>query len=189
MRYDRTIFGIGLALGALALGPLAQPRAAAAQQTAPAPLTRAHLDDLRATLERHMNRERRDLDGLQRQVDVVTLYSRLADVAHVDQVRFFGPPEEGEEEPRGISAFVFVPKDVAGPDRGSLLIWQRGEDELEIESWSDVPELRDLLGRGVTIIAPEYDGAPEERLEAVPEYALQRYPFLDGNRVEWREPS
>lgn len=189
MRYDRTIFRIGLALGALALGPLAQPRAAAAQQTAPAPLTRAHLDDLRATLERHMNQERRRLDGLQRQVDVVTLYSRLTDVAYVDQVRFFGPPEEGEEEPRGISAFVFVPKGMAGPDRGSLLIWQRGEDELEIESWSDVPELRDLLGRGVTIIAPEYDGAPEERLDAVPEYALQRYPFLDSNRVEWREPN
>lgn len=189
MRYDRTIFGIGLVLGALALGSLTQPRASAAQQTAPAPLTRAHLDDLRATLERHMNQERRRLDGLQRQVDVVTLYSRLVDVAYVDEVRFFGPPEEDGEEPRAISAFAFVPKSVDGPDRGSLLIWQRGEDELEIESWSDVPELRDLLGRGVTIIAPTYDGAPDERLDAVPEYALQRYPFLDADRVEWREPS
>ena len=52
-----------------------------------------------------------------------------------------------------------------------------------------MPELRDLLGRGVTIIAPTYDGAPEERLDAVPDYALQRYPFLDADRVEWREPS
>lgn len=189
MRYDRTILGIGVALAALALGPLARPSAAAAQQTAPAPLTRAHLDDLRATLERHMNRERRQLAGLQRQVDVVTLYSRLTDVAYVDEVRFFGPPEEEGEEPRAISAFVFVPRGVDGPDRGSLLIWQRGEDELEIESWSDVPELRDLLGRGVTILAPAYDGAPEERLDAVPEYALRRYPFLDADRVEWREPS
>lgn len=188
MRYDRTVLGIGLTLGALALGLLAQPRAATAQQTAPAPLTRADLDELKATLERHMERERRDLDGLQRQVDVVTLYSRLTDVAHVDQVRFFGPPEDGEEEPRAISAFVFIPRSADGPDRGSLLIWQRGEDELEIESWSDVPELRDLLGRGVTIIAPEYDGAPEERLEAVPEYALERYPFLDAGSVEWRAP-
>lgn len=189
MRYDRTSLGIAVALGALAIGTLAQPRAAAAQQTAPAPLTRAHLDDLRATLEDHMDQERRRLDGLQRQVDVVTLYSRLTDIAYVDQVRFFGPPEEGEEEPRGISAFVFVPKDMDGPDRGSLLIWQRGEDELEIESWSDVPELRGLLDRGVTIFAPSYDGAPDERLDAVPEYALQRYPFLDADRVEWREPS
>ena len=67
-------------------------------------------------------------------------------------------------------------------------MWQRGEDELEIESWSDVPVLRDLLARGVTVIAPEYDGAPEERLDAVPEYALERYPFLDAGRVEWQAP-
>ena len=188
MRPHATLPGICATLAVLAVGVLVHPTVAAAQETDPAPLTRAHLDELMSTLERHMERERRDLDRLQRQVDVVTLYSRLADIGWVDEVRFFGPPEEGEEEPRAISAFVFVPKGTDGPDRGSLLIWQRGEDELEIESWSDVPVLRDLLTRGVTVIAPEYDGAPEERLDAVPEYALERYPFLDASRVEWQAP-
>lgn len=187
-RHGGRVLGIGAALAALALAPFAEPATLEAQQTAPAPLTRAHLDELRETLQQHMNRERRSLDGLQRQVDVVTLHYRLSDVAYVDEVRFFGPPEEGEDEPRAISAFVFIPRSMDGPDRGSLLVWQRGEDELEIESWSDVPELRDLLERGVTVIAPEYDGAPEERLDSVPDYAQQRYPFLDGGSVEWRAP-
>ncbi|MDX1494028.1 MAG: hypothetical protein R3253_08225 [Longimicrobiales bacterium] len=182
------------ALGALVVLSLASPTPAAAQDTAaapsavPAPLTRGHLDELRQRLQRHMARERRGLESLQRQVDVVTLYYRLADLAWVDEVRFFGPPEEGEDEPRAISALVFVPKATDGPERGSLLVWERGEDGLEIESWGDVPELRDHLERGVTIIAPTYSGAPEVRLDAVPEYAQRRYPFLAGGSVEWRAP-
>jgi hypothetical protein len=189
MRYHRTFLGIGLALGALGLTQLALPGSAAAQQSAAAPLTRAQLDELRARLARHMRQEQGRLNALQRQVDVATLFYRLSDVAHVDQVRFFGPPEEEGEEPRGITAFVFVPKRTDGAERGSLVVWQRGADELEIESWSDVPELRELVGRGVTVIAPAYRGAPEERLEAVPEYALARYPFLDPGSVSWREAS
>jgi len=188
MRHFNPSFGTALALAALAFGTLVLPAPAAAQQSATAPLTRAQLDELQATLERHMNQERNRLTALQRQVDVATLYYRLADVAHVDQVRFFGPPVEDEDEPRAISALVFVPKLLGGSERGSLLIWQRGDDELEIESWSDVPELRELVGRGVTVIAPTYDGAPDERLDAVPDYALDRYPFLERGRVEWREP-
>ena len=188
MRRYRALSGIFAALAILAVAPLAHSNVVAAQETDPAPLTRADLDELRSTLERHMSRERRDLDRLQRQVDVVTLYSRLSDIAWVDEVRFFGPPEEGEDEPRAISAFFFVPKSMDGPDAGSLLIWQRGEDELEIESWSDVPRLRELMERGVTVIAPEYDGAPEERLDVVAEYALERYDFLDADRVEWQAP-
>jgi hypothetical protein len=173
MRYHRTFLGIGLALGALGLTQLALPGSAAAQQSAAAPLTRAQLDELRTRLNRLMRQEQGLLNALQRQVEV----------------RFFGPPEEEGEEPRGITAFVFVPKRTDGAERGSLVVWQRGADELEIESWSDVPELRELVGRGVTVIAPAYRGAPEERLEAVPEYALARYPFLDPGSVSWREAS
>lgn len=198
MRYENGCSGMGVALATLALGLLGLPSPAASQQSASsqsvtppsaaAPLTRAQLDELRTTLRRHMNQERGRLAGLQRQVDVVTLYSRLADVAFVDEVRFFGPPVEEGEEPRAVSAFVFIPKSMDGGARGSLLIWERGDDALEIDSWSDVPELRELMARGVTVVAPTYDGAPEERLDAVPEYALQRYPFLDPSRVEWRAP-
>jgi hypothetical protein len=188
MRYLRPIFGIGLVLTALALGGLALPASAAGQQPAAAPLTRAHLDELESKLQGHMERERNRLAALQRQVDVATLFYRLSDVAHVDQVRFFGPAAEDGDEPRAITALVFVPKRVDGDGRGSLLIWQRGDAELEIESWSDVPELRELLGRGVTVIAPTYEGAPEERLDAVRDYALERYPFLEDGRVDWREP-
>lgn len=174
---------------------IAQDAAAAAAATAPAPasasapLTRAQLEEFRSTLERHMRQERGRLASLQGQVDVVTLHMRLSDIAHVDQVRFFGPASGESTEPRSIRAYVFVPKEMDQGSGGSLVVWQRGEDEQEIESWSDVPELRELLGRGVTIIAPDYDGAPEERLEAVTEYALDRYPFLDADRVEWRPPS
>lgn len=189
MRYSRPMLGVGAALAALALAQVALPGSATAQQSAAAPLTRADLDELRSTLRRHMNQERGRLNALQRQVDVATLHYRLMDVAHVDQVRFFGPPVEDGDEPRPITAFVFVPKRMDGDERGSLVIWQRGDDELEIESWSDVPELRELVGRGVTVIAPTYEGAPEERLDAVRDYSLERYPFLDRGRVEWREPS
>lgn len=188
MRYENYSLRVCAVLGALALGQLALSSPAAGQQSAAAPLTRAHLDELRSTLEGHMDQERRRLDGLQRQADVVTLYYRLSDIAYVDEVRFFGPPAEEGDEPRPITALVFVPKSMGGREQGELLIWQRGDDELEIESWSDVPELRDLLGRGVTVFAPTYEGAPDERLDAVPEYAIDRYPFLDANRVEWRVP-
>jgi hypothetical protein len=189
MRTHRTFLGIGLALGALGLTQLALPGSAAAQQSAAAPLTRAQLDELRARLARHMRQEQGRLNALQRQVDVATLFYRLGDVAHVDQVRFFGPPEEEGGEPRDITALVFVPKRADGAERGSLVVWQRGADELEIENWADVPELRELMGRGVTVIAPAYRGAPEERLDAVMEYALARYPFLDPGSVSWREAS
>jgi len=185
-----------LAAVVMVAAALAGPRAAVAQQgaqagtsSAAAPLTRAQLDELRGTLERHMRQERGRLASLQSQVDVVTLHMRLGDLAHVDQVRFFGPPSEGSTEPRTIRAYVFVPKEMGLDGSGSLVVWQRGDDEEEIESWSDVPELRALLGRGVTVVAPDYAGAPEERLDAVTEYALDRYPFLEAGRVEWRAPS
>jgi len=172
---------------------LTLPAVASAQDptsgaSAAAPLTRAQLDELMSDLEQYMRQERGRLEGLQSQVDVATLYTRLGDVAHVDQVRFFGPPYRDANEQRTITAFIFVPKAAGGPEHGSLLVWQRGDDELEIDSWSDVPELRDLLGRGVTIVAPTYPGAPEERLDAVPDYVLDRYPFLERGRVQWREP-
>ena len=187
MKYCRPIFGVLLALATLGLGHLALPTWATAQQSAAAPLTRAQLDELRTTLRRHMDQERGRLNALQRQVDIATLHYRLGDIAHVDQVSFFGPAAEDGDEPRAITALVFVPKRTDGNERGSLVIWQRGADELEIESWSDVPELRELVGRGVTVIAPTYEGAPGERLDAVRDYALERYPFLDRRRVEWRE--
>ena len=188
MTHDRRSPGIGFVLAALAVGQLLLATSTRAQQSTPAPLTRAQLDELRTTLDRHMDREESRLRSLQRQVDVAMLHYRLSDIAHVDQVRFFGPPEDDGDEPRPISAFVFIPKDTDHPEHGTLVIWQRGEDELEIESWSDVPELRELVGRGVTVIAPSYEGAPEERLDAVTDYALQRYPFLDPSAVRWREP-
>ncbi|MDH3272721.1 MAG: hypothetical protein OEN56_15390 [Gemmatimonadota bacterium] len=189
MRSHKPLFGIVLALTALTLGQAVLPSSAMAQSSSAAPLTRAQLDEFRATLQQHMDREGGRLSALQRQVDVAMLFYRLRDVANVDEVRFFGPPSEEGEEPRAITALVFVPKRTDGAERGSLLIWQRGADALEIESWSDVPELQELAMRGVTVIAPTYRGAPEERLDAVPEYALQRYPFLDRGRVTWREPS
>lgn len=190
MRYYRPVLGTALTVAALWVGHLALPSSVTAQQSAAAaPLTRAQLDELRTTLQRHMSQQRGRLNALQRQIDVATLHYRLRDVAHVDEVRFFGPPTEEGDEPRPITAFAFVPKSMDGAGRGSLVIWLRGDDELEIESWSDVPELRELLGRGVTVIAPTYEGAPEERLDAVRAYALERYPFVDGGRVEWREPS
>lgn len=183
------ITGLVVSFGALAF--VGAPTAAQAQNgtASAAPLTRAQLDELRQTLERHMRQERGRLAGLQRQVDEVTLYMRVQDLAHVDELSFFGPPAGSSESPRPISAFVFVPKSMSGNQWGSLVVWQRGAGSLELDSWADVPELRELLGRGVTVIAPAYQGGPEERLDAVTEYALDRFPHLDAGRIRWRAPS
>lgn len=180
--------GGALATAALAAALLVSTPLEAQEAGSAAPLTRAQLDELRQDLERYMRQEQGRLQSLQRQVDVLTLYGRLRDVAHVDQVRFFGPPVGDDDEQRTITALVFVPMSSGGPDHGSLLVWQRGDGALELDSWRDVPELHDLLGRGVTIIAPTYRGAPEERLDAVADYALERYPHLERGRVEWRAP-
>lgn len=104
--------------------------------------------------------------GLARQLDQQLLFRRLDDIAVIDAVRYTGPPPRviknptapGAKNPVIVPAYTFLPKKYLGEKKLPLLIFVHGGVHGNVNShYANV--LRELLGQGYAIIAPEYRGS------------------------------
>jgi dipeptidyl aminopeptidase/acylaminoacyl peptidase len=105
-------------------------------------------------------------DSLTRRADEQTLFARLADLAEVDKVRYTGPPPrvipnptaQGAGNPVVLSAYTFLPRKRPARDKLPLVVLVHGGIHGHLNA-SDVHILRELLGQGYAVVAPEYRGS------------------------------
>ncbi|HSH44251.1 MAG TPA: alpha/beta fold hydrolase [Longimicrobiales bacterium] len=161
---------------------------------------------LERALQRHVDRERHENDSLERQIDALSIFNRLEDVAEVDFVAFTGPPshheadpdDPGADNPLRIHAYTFVPRDLDRSGQHPLIVLPHGGVHSRFTSMY-VPIVRELVEQGYSVIAPEYRGSTGYGsgfyrqidyggLEIQDTYAarnwmLDTYAFLDPDRV------
>lgn len=162
--------------------------------------------ELRNMLERHIERLNHELDVVNRRIDDIMFYHRVGDIAEIDLVSFTGPPRryepnptaQGAGNPLRIRAYVFIPKDLDRSRSQPLIVFPHGGVHSNFgSSYSHV--LREMLGQGYTVVAPEYRGSTGygggfyrtidyggleiEDTYAARNFMLETYEFLDEDRV------
>jgi dipeptidyl aminopeptidase/acylaminoacyl peptidase len=105
-------------------------------------------------------------ESLARQVDAQQLWHRLEDLAVVDRARYTGPPPrvvknptaQGAGNPVVLSAYTFLPRKHLGGEKIPLIVLVHGGVHGHFNS-TFVHTLRELLGQGYAVLAPEYRGS------------------------------
>jgi len=143
---------------------------------------------------------------LVRKLDEQLLFQRLEDMAEVDKVRYTGPPPRVIKNPTGqgagnpviISAYTFVPKKRADGSKLPLLVYVHGGVHGHFGD-KEVHILREIIGQGYAVIAPEYRGSSGygkefwqlidyggleiEDVFAGKQWMLENHPEVDPERV------
>jgi dipeptidyl aminopeptidase/acylaminoacyl peptidase len=105
-------------------------------------------------------------DSLARRADEQALFHRLEDLAVVDKGRYTGPPArvvpnptaQGAGNPVVLSAYTFFPRRRPVEGRLPLIVLVHGGVHGRLDT-SYVHTLRELLGQGYAVVAPEYRGS------------------------------
>jgi dipeptidyl aminopeptidase/acylaminoacyl peptidase len=175
----------------------AQPRQPAAK-AAPDPV----LERLAALTESVRLAE----ESLAKKVDEEVLFRRLADLAEVDKVRYTGPPPrviknptaQGAGNPVILTAYTFLPRKRPAGASLPLIVLVHGGVHGNFNS-NNVHILRELLGQGYAVVAPEYRGSSGygkgfrelidygglevEDVFAAKQWMLENHPDVDPKRV------
>jgi dipeptidyl aminopeptidase/acylaminoacyl peptidase len=105
-------------------------------------------------------------DSLRKNVDDAMLFRRLEDLAEVDKVRYTGPPPrvipnptaQGAGNPVVLSAYTFVPRKPLAKGKRPLIVLVHGGVHGNFNT-GYVHILRELVGQGYAVLAPEYRGS------------------------------
>ncbi|MDZ4800250.1 MAG: alpha/beta fold hydrolase [Bryobacteraceae bacterium] len=146
------------------------------------------------------------LDSMDRQVDNLFWYLRMADIAEVDDVQYTSlppakepnPTAQGSGNPLIIHALTLIPKKLDRSKKQPLIVFAHGGVHSNTSS-NYVHVFRELIERGYSIIAPDYRGSTGygstfynqidyggrevDDVDAGREWMLERYSFLDPARV------
>ena len=103
---------------------------------------------------------------LQRQVDELLIAQRLSDIAHVDMVRFTGPPKTVEPNPTAqdagnslvIHCHTFVPRNLNPARKHPLIVLAHGGVHGRHNA-DAVTIVRELVEQGYSVVAPDYRGS------------------------------
>ena len=169
----------------------------------------ATLDSLAGQLEqltKMVEGYRHRVDALQKQVDDGLWFDRLGDVAVIDKVRLFGPARWKEKSDTAIGAgnplkfyaYIFLPKNLEKKGKLPLLVFPHGGVHSDFSTYY-VHIVREMMGQGYAVIAPEYRGSTGygrgvyenidygglevEDNHACRQYMLDNYDFIDSSRV------
>jgi dienelactone hydrolase len=183
----------------LALAALVLSRAPAAAQE-------ENAGQVKQELERRFESLGHRLDVLERQIDNLMFFHRLADIAEIDIVRLTGPAlrhepnptAQGAGNPFRFFAYVFIPKDLDRTKQQPLIVFPHGGVHAYFTTGA-TNVLRELLTQGYTVIAPDYRGSTgygqgtyeaidyggleTEDTYASRAFMLETYDFLDEDRV------
>jgi dipeptidyl aminopeptidase/acylaminoacyl peptidase len=145
-------------------------------------------------------------ESLERQIDEEVLFRRLADLAEVDKVRYTGPPPrvipnptaQGAGNPVVVPAYTFLPRKRPEGRKVPLIVLVHGGVHGNLDS-NYVNVLRELVGQGYAVLAPEYRGSSGygkeywqlidyggrevEDVFAGRKWMLETHDFLDPKRV------
>lgn len=149
----------GMFAAACLLAVVAAVRAQPKPADPPADPIKQRLDDLAEALNFAE-------DTLLRRADEQALFRRLEDIAEVDKVRFTGPPARVEKNPTAqgagnpviLTAYTFVPRKRLDGQKLPLLVLVHGGVHGHLTA-HEVHILRELVGQGYAVLAPEYRGS------------------------------
>jgi acetyl esterase/lipase len=147
------------------------------------------------------------IDQLAKAIDDIAWFTRLGDIAVVDKSRICGPPPANPSNPTGPGAanpvkfftYSFVPRQRGELEKLPLLILPHGGVHGNLSSQYNAHIVRELVGQGYVVVAPEYRGSTGYgrsfyRLidyggrevgdtRAAKEWALATFDFIDPKRV------
>jgi dipeptidyl aminopeptidase/acylaminoacyl peptidase len=146
------------------------------------------------------------LDVLQKTIDDVLWFNRLADYAYVDKVYMYGPPPanipnptaKGAHNPVKFWSYVFIPKNIDYSKKYPLLVLPHGGVHGDFSTYY-YHIIRELVAQGYVVVAPEYRGSTGygrkhweeidyggleiQDAHASRNYMIENYEFVDKNRV------
>ncbi len=170
------------------------------------PATMESLMSRLQSLERKVSAQEFANDALSKQIDDLLWYERVGDVCTIDKVGYTGPPPrvipnptaQGAGNPVTIRAYTFMPKNLDRGKKYPLIVLVHGGVHANFSSGS-AHIVRELIGQGYVIIAPDYRGSTgygaefwrlidygaleNEDVYAGKKWMLETYGFLDPQRV------
>jgi dienelactone hydrolase len=142
---------------------------------------------------------------LSRQLNELSWFQRLSDVALVDKVNFTGPPPKGTNNlpsPPGsndviVSAMTFLPRQSA--KKVPLIVFAHSEIHGNVATHEEARVVREMVQQGYAVIAPDYRGSSGygadywhqidyggleiEDVHAARNWMLSHHPNIDPKRV------
>lgn len=120
------------------------------------------IDELKRQQEMLMH----SFDMVEKQIDDILWYNKIGDIAEIDKIRITGPPPrvipnstaQGAGNPVIFSCYTFVPKNADRDKTYPLIVFPHGGVHSNFGSSAD-NVVRELLGQGYLIIAPDYRGS------------------------------
>ena len=146
-------------------------------------------------------------DNLMRKLSDAQWFSRMGDIADVDQIEYasLGPAKQrnptglGAKNPLIISAFTFIPKKLDRSTKHPLLVLPHDGVHSNFSVGRYLHIVREMVALGYTVIAPDYRGSTgygagfynqidyggreNDDVLAAKDWALENYAFLDPKRV------
>ena len=146
------------------------------------------------------------LDQLAKQIDDVTWFLRVGDVAVVDKWRIVGPPPANVKNPKAPGAvnpvrfytYTFVPKDRKPGEKLPMIVLPHGGVHADFTTYHTYV-IRELMKQGYVVVAPEYRGSTGygrsfyelidyggrevDDMRAAKDWALENFEFVDPARV------
>lgn len=146
------------------------------------------------------------LDELQKSIDDILWFQRLADVAFVDKVYIYGPPPAKVKNPTAVGAnnpvkfwtYVFIPKGIDQSKKHPLIVLPHGGVHADFTTYY-IHIVKELLAQGYIITAPEYRGSTGygkafweaidyggleiEDAHASRNFVVENYEFIDKDRI------
>jgi dipeptidyl aminopeptidase/acylaminoacyl peptidase len=162
-------------------------------------------EEIKALREYNVSLNHR-VDVLQKTIDDVLWFNRMADIAFVDKVYMYGPPPanvpnptaKGAYNPVKFWSYVFIPKHIDYSKKYPLLVLPHGGVHGDFSTYY-YHIVRELMAQGYIVVAPEYRGSTGygrkhweeidyggleiQDAHASRNYMIENYEFVDKNRV------
>jgi dipeptidyl aminopeptidase/acylaminoacyl peptidase len=146
------------------------------------------------------------LDMLEKEIDDITWFQRLGDVAFIDKVYMTGPPPAKEQNPTGLGAgnplkfwsYIFIPKNIDLNKKYPLIVFPHGGVHANFTTYH-THIIKELLAQKYIVVAAEfrgstwygksfyekidYGGLEIEDVKASRDYMIENYDFVDADRV------
>jgi dipeptidyl aminopeptidase/acylaminoacyl peptidase len=157
-------------------------------------------------LESAQEETQQRLDQIEKAIDDLAWFSRLADIAVVDKWRIYGPPDANPANPTAPGAtnevklytYTFVPRQAGGTAKLPVAVFVHGGVHGSFDTYN-VHIVRELVAQGYVVVAPDYRGSigygksfyekidyggrEVDDVHAATEYALATIPEADPSRV------
>ena len=126
----------------------------------------ATIASLQAEIRRLQTQQMHQGQQIRKDIDDWMWFSRMADIAKVDKVRFTSKPPkmsnptgQGYGNPLIISAYTFIPLSLKAGQKAPLVVLVHQGIHGNFETLLDLRTTRELLAEGYVIVAPEYRGS------------------------------